>query len=96
MSPTVLCFDCGGTFTVEYGVANPTEQCPKCNTEELTPELERYLKRYFKRTGIFRVYRIFRPGSGEKSQLQLEFVIRGRVLGTLSLWKRKSNLFGRE
>lgn len=27
---TVLCFDCGGTFTVPNGTANPTKQCPKC------------------------------------------------------------------
>jgi hypothetical protein len=57
--------------------------------EELTPELERYLKRYFKRTGIFRMYQIKRPGSGERSRLLLEFVIRGHVLFHIKLWKRK-------
>ena len=55
----------------------------------LPPEFEKYLKRYAKRTGIFRMYQLKRPGSGERSRLLLEFVIRGRVLGTIKLWKRK-------
>lgn len=28
--PVVLCFDCGGTFEVNYDTQNPTKQCPKC------------------------------------------------------------------
>ena len=64
--------------------------------EELSPELKRYLKRYAKRTGVFRLYRILRPGGKYGSQLQLEFVIRGRVLFQIPLWKRKSSLFGTE
>jgi hypothetical protein len=55
---------------------------------ELTPELDRYLRRYRKRTGVFRMYRLNRPP--ERSTLLLEFVIRGRVLGQIKLWKRKS------
>ena len=62
-------------------------------SEELSPELKRYLKRYAKRTGVFRLYRVLRPGGKYSSQLQLEFVIRGRVLAKLPLWKRKSGLF---
>jgi len=57
--------------------------------EELSPELERYLKWYVKRTGVFRLYQLNRPGSGQRSRLILEFVIRGHVLGYLKLWKRK-------
>jgi hypothetical protein len=54
----------------------------------LPPEFERYLRRYLKRTGIFRLYQIKRPGSGERSRLILEFVIRGYVLFHIKLWKR--------
>jgi hypothetical protein len=57
--------------------------------EEISPELERYLKRYMKRTGVFRMYQLKRPGSGERSRLILEFVIRGYVLFHIKLWKRK-------
>ena len=28
--PNVLCFDCGGYFSVDYDTKNPTRQCPKC------------------------------------------------------------------
>ena len=55
---------------------------------ELSPELDRYIKRYFNRTGVYRIYRLNRPP--ERSTLLLEFVIRGRVLGQIKLWKRKS------
>ena len=34
MSPEVLCFNCGGTFTVAYGTPNPTQQCPKCKEKD--------------------------------------------------------------
>ena len=54
--------------------------------DDLPPEFERYLKRYLKRTGVYRLYRLNRPP--ERSTLLLEFVIRGRVLGQLKLWKR--------
>ena len=59
--------------------------------EELSPELAKHLHKYFHRTGIFRMYRLDRPMSG--STLMLEFVIRGRVLFTVDLWKRKRGLF---
>ena len=58
--------------------------------DDLPPELEKYLKRYMKRTGVFRLYQLKHPGSGERSRLILEFVIRGHVLGYIKLWKRKS------
>ena len=59
--------------------------------EELSPELAKQLHKYFRRTGIFRMYKMHRPPSG--STLMLEFVIRGRVLFTVDLWKRKRGLF---
>ena len=55
--------------------------------DDLPPEFERYLKRYLKRTGVYRLYRLNRPP--ERSTLLLEFVIRGRVFGQIKLWKRK-------
>ena len=57
--------------------------------DEMSPELERYLKRYMKRTGVFRMYQLKRPGSDEPSRLLLEFAIRGHSLFTIKLWKRK-------
>lgn len=60
------------------------------SNEELSPELERSLQRYFNRTGIFRMYQLERPGSGQRSRLIVEFVIRGYVLGHIRLWRRKS------
>ena len=57
--------------------------------EELSPELDRYRGRDEKRAGVFRLYRIRRPGFGERSRLILEFVIRGYVLFHIKLWKRK-------
>ena len=59
--------------------------------DDLSPELEKQLKKYFKRSGIRRMYRLERPMSG--STLMLEFVIRGRVLFEVDLWKRKKGLF---
>lgn len=60
--------------------------------DDISPEDYKRLTRYFKRTGIFRVYRILRPPFGG-TQLMLEFVIRGRVLFEVDLWKRKKGLF---
>jgi hypothetical protein len=59
--------------------------------DDLSPELEKQLRKYFKRSGIRRMYRLERPMSG--STLMLEFVIRGRVLFEVDLWKRKRGLF---
>jgi hypothetical protein len=28
--PKVLCFNCGGSFIVNYDIKNPTKQCPRC------------------------------------------------------------------
>ena len=46
--PIVLCFDCGGTFTVPYGTTNPTTKCPKCKDVKITknecPECEMHHK----------------------------------------------------
>jgi hypothetical protein len=61
------------------------------NGGELSPELERYLKRYAKRTGAFRLYQLDRD---RKTQtLLLEFVIRGYVLFHIKLWKRDSKIW---
>ena len=59
--------------------------------EELSPELERYLKRYMKRTGVFRMYRMDREF--KTRQLLIEFVIRGYVLFHITLWKRNSPMW---
>jgi predicted Zn-ribbon and HTH transcriptional regulator len=32
--PRVLCFDCGSTFDIGYGVEKPTQQCPNCKDAE--------------------------------------------------------------
>ena len=36
--PKVLCFDCGGSFEVEFDIKNPTKQCPKCKDIWATQE----------------------------------------------------------
>jgi hypothetical protein len=61
------------------------------NGGELSPELEKYLKRYVKRTGIFRMYAMDREF--KTRQLLIEFVIRGYVLFHIKLWKRKSPMW---
>lgn len=61
--------------------------------DDLSPKDYKRLAKYFKRTGIFRMYKINRPPLGG-TQLLIEFVIRGRVLFTINLWKRKYNIFG--
>ncbi len=53
--------------------------------------LEEYLRRYMKRTGVFRLYRMDREF--KTRQLLLEFVIRGHVLFTINLWKRPSPMW---
>jgi len=60
-------------------------------SDELSPGLERYLKRYAKRTGVFRLYAVDREF--KTRQLLLEFVIRGHVLFTITLWKRNSPMW---
>lgn len=57
-------------------------------SEELSPEFEAYLLKYLKRTGIFRMYLLDRPSN--RARLLLEFVIRGKVLGSIKLWRRPS------
>lgn len=49
--------------------------------------LEAYLRKYMKRTGIFRMYLVDREA--KKTRLLLEAVIRGKVLFTVSLWATK-------
>lgn len=61
------------------------------DNEEISPELEKYLKRYFKRTGIFRLYCIDRKN--KKTQLLIEFAVRGKVLFVLRLWKHNHTIF---
>lgn len=62
--------------------------------DDISPEDYKRLSKYFKRTGIFRVYLLLRPIA--RTQLMLEFVIRGRVLFRVKLWKRKHSIFGEE
>ena len=59
--------------------------------EGLSPELQKYLMKYLKRTGIFRMYQLDREH--KQTQTFLEFVIRGKVLGRLFLWKRNRSIF---
>ena len=59
--------------------------------DEMSPELERYLKRYMKRTGVFRMYRMDREF--KTRQLLLEFAVRGYVLFHITLWKRHSPMW---
>jgi hypothetical protein len=61
--------------------------------DELSPELESYLLKYVKRTGVFRLYQLDREKG--TTRLLLEFVIRGKVLFKIYLWKRNHNIFGR-
>ena len=63
--------------------------------DDLSPEEYKRLSKYFKRTGIFRMYLLLRPPIA-RTQLMLEFVIRGRVLFTVKLWKRKHSIFSEE
>ena len=56
--------------------------------DELSPELERYLKRYMKRTGAFRMYQLSRDHKTQR--LLIEFAIRGKRLFTIKLWKQRS------
>lgn len=62
---------------------------------DLSDKEYKYLKRYFKRTGIFRMYNMLNFPKLE-TQLMLEFVIRGKVLFTIDLWKRKSIFLDKE
>jgi hypothetical protein len=52
-------------------------------------ELEAYLRRYMKRTGIFRLYLVDREA--KRTRLLLEAVIRGKPLFTIPLWKTRRN-----
>ena len=52
-------------------------------------ELEAYLRRYMKRTGVFRLYQVDREA--KTTRLLLEAAIRGKPLFTLRLWKTKRN-----
>lgn len=62
---------------------------------DLSDKEYKYLKKYFKRTGIFRMYRMLNFPKSE-TQLMLEFVVRGKVLFTIDLWKRKGTIFNEE
>lgn len=52
-------------------------------------ELEAYLRKYMKRTGVFRLYQVDREA--KTTRLLLEFAIRGKPLFTLRLWKTNRN-----
>ena len=58
--------------------------------DDLSPEDYRYLAKYLKRTGIFRMYEMNR--SLRKTWLLLEFVIRAKVLFTVKIWKYKHSM----
>jgi len=59
--------------------------------DELSPELEKYLKRYAKRTGVFRMYSMDREF--KTRQLLLEVAVRGHCLFVIRLWKRNSPMW---
>jgi hypothetical protein len=50
-------------------------------------ELEAYLRKYMKRTGLFRLYQVDREA--KTTRLLLEAAIRGKPLFTIPLWYRK-------
>lgn len=50
-------------------------------------ELEAYLRKYMKRTGVFRMYRIEREA--KKTRLILDVAIRGKTLMSIPLWATK-------
>lgn len=52
-------------------------------------ELEAYLRKYMKRTGVFRLYQVDREA--KTTRLLLEFAIRGKPLFTLRLWNTRRN-----
>lgn len=49
--------------------------------------LEEYLRKYVKRTGVFRIYS-WNPET-KKSHFNLEFVFRGKTFFFLKLWRIK-------
>lgn len=51
--------------------------------------LEAYLRKYMKRTGVFRMYLVDREA--KRTRLLLEFAIRGNVLFTIPLWSTKKD-----
>lgn len=63
------------------------------NDDNISPNDYKRLTKYSKRTGVFRMYLLERPPI-KRTQLMLEFVIRGKVLYSIKLWKRKRNIFG--
>ncbi len=65
--------------------------CLRC-ADDISPEDYEWLAKYLKRTGIFRMYVLLRPPIA-RTQLVLEFVIRGKVLFSVKLWKRKHSIF---
>ncbi len=58
--------------------------------DDLSSEDYKYLAKYLKRTGIFRMYEMNR--SLKITWLLLEFVIRGKVLFTVKIWKYKHSM----
>jgi len=58
--------------------------------DELSQEDYKYLAKHLKRTGIFRMYEMNR--SLRKTWLLLEFVIKGKVLFTVKIWKYKHSM----
>ena len=59
--------------------------------DDLSPKDYEYLAKYMKRTGIFRMYQM--DSSLSKTWLFLEFVIRGKILFRIKVWKYKKSIF---
>ena len=60
------------------------------NEYDLTPEDYNHIAKFLKRTGIFRMYEMNR--SLKRTYLLLEFVIRGKVLFGIKVWKYKHSM----
>ena len=58
--------------------------------DDLSPEDYKYLAKYMKRTGVFRMYQVDR--SLRKTYLLLEFAIRGKILFSIKVWKYKHSV----
>ena len=59
--------------------------------DELSPELEAYLRKYSKRTGAFRMYQLDRDRKTQR--LLIEFAFRGKHMFTIKLWKQRSSWY---
>jgi len=58
--------------------------------DDLSPEEYKYLDKYFRRTGLFRMYQM--DSSLKQTYLLLEFVVRGKIIFTIKVWKYRHSL----